>query len=104
MITDAICRARIVEEMGIPALTRSLADRKLSLDARENGASILSNLAIDRSSHEEIIENRAVPLLVGMLGSTEEWTTAGKKHAAVGLARLAADDQARDCVLVLIAC
>ena len=77
MITDAICRARIVEEMGIPALTRSLADRKLSLDARENGASILSNLAIDRSSHEEIIENRAVPLLVGMLGSTEEWTTVG---------------------------
>ena len=49
MITDPICRARIVEEKGIPALTRSLADHQLSLDARENGASVLSNLAIDRS-------------------------------------------------------
>ena len=69
-----------------------------------SGASVLSNLAIDRSSHEEIIENRAVPLLVGILGSTEDWTTAGKKHAAVGLARLAADDQARANCPVLSAC
>jgi hypothetical protein len=86
------------EAMGLAAYLQR--DPQQQRPAAVDGASILSNLAIDRSSHEEIIENRAVPLLVGMLGSTEEWTTAGKKHAAVGLARLAADDQARQ----LIAC
>ena len=51
-------------------------------------------LATDRANPEEIISRGGVLPLIAMLSAAEN-TTGGKKDAAAGVARLAADEPSR---------
>ena len=95
MTADAKRGVLMVREGCIRPLIATLTGGELSLEGLENAAVVLSSLAIDRSCHEEIIQEGGIPPLVKLL--TAE-TLGAKKHAAIALSRIALgnpDSQAR---------
>ena len=86
MAADAKRAGLMVREGLVAPLIQSLNGAQLGVNAQEYGAFVLSCLALDRNAHGEIVEKGGIAPLVALLAAS---TLGAKKHAAVGLARLA---------------
>jgi len=86
MQADVKRSAAMVSEGIIPPLIKALSSGMIGIDALEHAAIVVSCLALDRSSHEQIMETGGITPLVQLLDAE---TVGARKNAAIGLARLA---------------
>ena len=88
MISDATRRRQMAEDNIIASLIQSLRGGKLSPDSEEHACLVLACLLQDPPTHEDVLENKGISMMVAVITGIDK-TLGAKKQAALGLSRLA---------------